>query len=125
MSRRREEQTFLLVAILIGVYSGLSVVTFRLTIDWVRLTLFGSSLDGHEIRRARQHRGRDLCLGPHAEQMYAVQGGKQLGVVVGPVGGLHLATGGREQRHAVGVDVLEQEGTHDGSSPETGFSSPS
>src|SRR5436190_2030216 len=45
MSRRREEQTFLLVAILIGVYSGLSVVTFRLTIDWVRLTLFGSSLD--------------------------------------------------------------------------------
>jgi CIC family chloride channel protein len=44
MSRRREEQIFLLVAVLIGIYSGLSVVAFRLTIDWLRLALFGSAL---------------------------------------------------------------------------------
>src|SRR6476646_5846830 len=45
MASRREEQTFLLVAILIGIYSGLAVVTFRLAIDWIRLTLFGGSLE--------------------------------------------------------------------------------
>ena len=45
MASRRDEQTFLLVAILIGIYSGLAVVTFRLAIDWVRLTLFGASLE--------------------------------------------------------------------------------
>jgi len=45
MASRREEQTFLLVAILIGIYSGLAVVSFRLAIDWIRLTLFGGSLE--------------------------------------------------------------------------------
>ena len=39
-----EDQLFLLVAILIGVYSGLAVVAFRLAIEWIRLLLFGSSL---------------------------------------------------------------------------------
>jgi chloride channel protein, CIC family len=39
-----EDQLFLLVAILIGVYSGLAVVGFRLAIEWTRLFLFGSSL---------------------------------------------------------------------------------
>src|SRR5262249_30928888 len=45
MTRRRDEQTFLLVAVLIGIYSGLAVVAFRLAIEWVRLALFGSSLE--------------------------------------------------------------------------------
>ena len=45
MASRRDEQTFLLVAILIGIYSGLAVVTFRLAIDWIRLTLFGAALE--------------------------------------------------------------------------------
>jgi chloride channel protein, CIC family len=44
MTRKREEQIFLLVAILIGIYSGLAVVCFRLSIEWTRLLLFGSSL---------------------------------------------------------------------------------
>src|SRR6476660_195224 len=44
MASRREEQTFLVVAILIGIYSGLAVVSFRLAIDWIRRTLFGGSL---------------------------------------------------------------------------------
>jgi len=39
-----EEQLFLLIAILIGIYSGLAVVCFRLAIEWTRLALFGSSL---------------------------------------------------------------------------------
>src|SRR5262249_9633105 len=45
MTRRRDEQTFLLVAVRIGIYSGLAVVAFRLAIEWVRLALFGSSLE--------------------------------------------------------------------------------
>jgi chloride channel protein, CIC family len=39
-----EEQFFLLVAILIGVYSGLAVVCFRMSIEWLRLLLLGSAL---------------------------------------------------------------------------------
>jgi CIC family chloride channel protein len=39
-----EEHLFLVAAILIGVYSGLAVVCFRLAIEWTRLALFGSSL---------------------------------------------------------------------------------
>jgi CIC family chloride channel protein len=42
--RLNEEQLFLLVAVLIGIYSGLAVVGFRLAIEWIRLALFGSSL---------------------------------------------------------------------------------
>ena len=45
-----EDQLFLLVAILIGVYSGLAVVAFRLVIEWVRLALFGSSLQPSPAR---------------------------------------------------------------------------
>ncbi len=40
--RLNEEQLFLLVAILIGIYSGLAVVVFRLAIEWTRLLLLGS-----------------------------------------------------------------------------------
>ncbi|HZT76635.1 MAG TPA: chloride channel protein [Vicinamibacterales bacterium] len=39
-----EEQLFLLIAILIGIYSGLAVVGFRLAIEWTRLLLLGSTL---------------------------------------------------------------------------------
>jgi CIC family chloride channel protein len=37
-----DEQLLLLVAVLIGVYSGLAVVCFRLAIEWLRLVLLGS-----------------------------------------------------------------------------------
>ncbi len=40
----REEQLFLLLAILIGVLSGSAVVCFQIAINWTRLLLLGSSL---------------------------------------------------------------------------------
>src|SRR6201994_3271276 len=40
----REEQFFLLLAVLIGVASGLSVVCFRICIDFLQLKLLGSGL---------------------------------------------------------------------------------
>lgn len=39
-----EEQFLLLVAVLIGIYSGLAVVCFRLAIEWLRLALLGPTL---------------------------------------------------------------------------------
>jgi CIC family chloride channel protein len=40
----REPQLFLLLAVIIGLISGLAVVLFRIAIDWTRLTVFGSAL---------------------------------------------------------------------------------
>lgn len=54
MARRRplpslpalqEPQLFLLLAILIGIFSGLAVVCFRVAIEWSRLALLGPGLD--------------------------------------------------------------------------------
>ncbi len=39
-----EEQFLLLIAVLVGIYSGLAVVCFRLAIEWLRLTLLGPAL---------------------------------------------------------------------------------
>jgi len=39
-----EQQVFLLLAVIIGLFSGLAVVLFRMTIEYTRLTLFGSGL---------------------------------------------------------------------------------
>jgi chloride channel protein, CIC family len=39
----RENQFFLFLAILIGIFSGLSVVCFRIAIDWVQILLLGPS----------------------------------------------------------------------------------
>jgi chloride channel protein, CIC family len=39
----RENQFFLFLAILIGIFSGLSVVCFRIAIDWTQILLLGSS----------------------------------------------------------------------------------
>lgn len=43
-SAARGEKFFLLLAIFIGVFSGLAVVCFRISIEFVRITLLGSSL---------------------------------------------------------------------------------
>ena len=43
-SPERGERFFLLLAIFIGIFSGLAVVCFRITIDLIRITLLGSSL---------------------------------------------------------------------------------
>ena len=45
-----EGNLFLLLAIIIGIFSGLAVVCFRIAIEWVRLTLLGSALSPPHIR---------------------------------------------------------------------------
>ena len=45
-----EGNLFLLLAIIIGLFSGLSVVCFRITIEWVRLGLLGSALAPPPLR---------------------------------------------------------------------------
>ena len=45
-----DEQLFLLIAILIGVYAGLAVVCFRELIDVVRLNVLGSGLNPPPVR---------------------------------------------------------------------------
>ncbi len=42
--RLRDEQLFLVIAVVIGIYSGLAVVGFRIAIEWFRLHALGSSL---------------------------------------------------------------------------------
>lgn len=45
-----EEQLFLLVAVIIGLFSGLIVVSFHIAIDWVRISVLGSSLEPARLR---------------------------------------------------------------------------
>jgi chloride channel protein, CIC family len=45
-----EEQLFLLVAVIIGLFSGLVVVCFHISIDWVRISVLGSSLSPERVR---------------------------------------------------------------------------
>jgi chloride channel protein, CIC family len=45
-----EGNLFLLLAIIIGIFSGLAVVCFRISIEWVRLALLGSALSPPHIR---------------------------------------------------------------------------
>ncbi len=40
----REDRFFLLLAVFIGIFSGLVVVCFRLAIEWTQITLLGPSL---------------------------------------------------------------------------------
>ncbi|MGH9747656.1 MAG: chloride channel protein [Candidatus Acidiferrales bacterium] len=46
----REDQLFLLLAVLIGIFSGLAVVCFRIAIEWVHLILLGSSISPPMLR---------------------------------------------------------------------------
>jgi len=45
-----EAQLFLLLSVIIGLFSGLSVVLFRIAIDWTRVRVFGSSLTPPSLR---------------------------------------------------------------------------
>jgi CIC family chloride channel protein len=45
-----EGNLFLLLAIIIGLFSGMAVVCFRITIEWVRLGLLGSALAPPSLR---------------------------------------------------------------------------
>src|SRR6202021_976523 len=40
----REDQLFMFLAVLIGIFSGLAVVCFRIAIEWVHLVPLGSSI---------------------------------------------------------------------------------
>ncbi|MGC1105076.1 MAG: chloride channel protein [Candidatus Acidiferrales bacterium] len=46
----REGQLFLLLAVIIGLFSGLIVVCFRVAIDWTRFWLLGSSMEPSPLR---------------------------------------------------------------------------
>lgn len=46
----REGQLFLLLAVIIGLFSGLVVVCFRVTIEWTRFWLLGSSMEPSHLR---------------------------------------------------------------------------
>src|SRR5450755_2189560 len=45
-----EGNLFLLLAIIIGLFSGMAVVCFRITIEWIRLGLLGSALAPSHLR---------------------------------------------------------------------------
>lgn len=46
----REDRFFLMLAVFIGLFSGLAVVCFRLAIDWSRIALLGPVLQPHSWR---------------------------------------------------------------------------
>ncbi len=46
----REDRFFLMLAVFIGIFSGLAVVCFRLAIDWSRIALLGPVLQPHNLR---------------------------------------------------------------------------
>ncbi len=46
----REDRFFLFLAVLIGIFSGLTVVCFRIAIEWTQLELLGSSLSPPTLR---------------------------------------------------------------------------
>ena len=50
LSSTREERFFLLLAVFIGVFSGLAVVCFRLAIDWTKIWLLGPVPEPHSWR---------------------------------------------------------------------------
>jgi CIC family chloride channel protein len=45
-----EGNLFLVLAVVIGLFSGMAVVCFRITIEWVRLSLLGSALAPSQMR---------------------------------------------------------------------------
>src|ERR1700737_4714323 len=50
LSTTREERFFLLLAVFIGLFSGLAVVCFRLAIDWTKIWLLGPAPAPHTLR---------------------------------------------------------------------------
>jgi CIC family chloride channel protein len=49
-SASSEERFFLLLSIFIGVFAGMAVVCFRVTIEWTRILLLGPALTGSGVR---------------------------------------------------------------------------
>ena len=57
-----EGNLFLLLAVIIGLFSGLAVVCFRMSIEWVRLTLLGSALAPSHLRVVLAPAGAGLVV---------------------------------------------------------------
>ena len=64
LSTSHEERYFLLLAVFIGLFSGLAVVCFRLAIDWTRIWLLGTGIRGPQLAACRYTRGRRIGCGP-------------------------------------------------------------
>jgi chloride channel protein, CIC family len=60
--RLSEGNLFLLLAIIIGIFSGLAVVCFRMSIEWIRLGLLGSALAPPRIRLSLAPVGAGLVV---------------------------------------------------------------
>src|ERR1700674_5889495 len=61
--RLSEENLFLILAVIIGLFSGMAVVCFRISIEWIRLTLFGSALAPSPVRVVLVPAGVGLIVG--------------------------------------------------------------
>lgn len=46
----REERFFMVLAVFIGIFSGMAVVCFRLAIEWTRIGLLGAAPEAHTLR---------------------------------------------------------------------------
>ena len=58
-----EGNLFLVLAVIIGLFSGMAVVCFRITIEWIRLALFGSALAPSPARVVLVPAGVGLLVG--------------------------------------------------------------
>ena len=58
----KEERFFLTIAVFIGVFSGLAVVCFRLSIEWVRIALLGPVPEPHSWRLLLAPVGASLAV---------------------------------------------------------------
>jgi CIC family chloride channel protein len=58
-----EGNLFLILAVIIGIFSGMAVVCFRISIDWIRVALFGSTLASSPVRVLLVPAGVGLLVG--------------------------------------------------------------
>lgn len=65
-----EGNLFLLLAIIIGIFSGMAVVCFRITIEWVRLGLLGSALAPPPLRVLLVPAGAGLLVAFLVQQFF-------------------------------------------------------
>jgi CIC family chloride channel protein len=65
-----EGNLFLLLAIFIGIFSGIAVVCFRITIEWIRLGLLGSALAPPPIRILLVPAGAGLVVAFLAQKFF-------------------------------------------------------
>jgi CIC family chloride channel protein len=70
-----EGNLFLLLAIIIGIFSGMAVVCFRITIEWVRLGLLGSALAPPPMRVLLVPAGAGLVVAFLVQRFFPVARG--------------------------------------------------